>query len=389
MPLFSDTQFLKLSLFLPLLMLSLFGFRMPKKQPWRFCLLGVLLLALGIAAYFYHIQILFLAGGLCLTLFSLFYDDEPFPILARYWLPYWGLSSLAVQFLPLSWTSFLLPAVAVALMLKFKQFPAADILLALALLLPYNAIKDPALKFFSLFFASAVLASLYIRSLQTISHSTEILQRQLMASQYQEIKEIYLQMRGWRHDYHSHIQTEKAYLESGEIESLKNYLNLLEDDLNAIDLLVNSANPLVDAIFNSKLSLAKSKSIALDVKVSVLGDLPIKDTDLCVMFANLLDNAIEACESIAEEDRFIRIYCDSFGQQLYLSIQNSAKEILSFEEQNYISTKRGHHGLGLKRVALLVEQYNGYLNLQNEPGVFAAELTLPLGKSPSTDIHPA
>lgn len=135
---------------------------------------------------------------------------------------------------------------------------------------------------------------------------------------------------------------------------------------------------MIDAIFNSKLSLAKAKGIRLDASVSVLGELPIKDTDLCIMFGNLLDNAIESCEQIPAADRFIRVYCDTFGQQLYLSIQNSAKEILSFEERRYISTKRGNHGLGMKRVALLVEHYKGYLNLQNEPGIFAAELTLPL-----------
>ncbi|MDO5016030.1 MAG: GHKL domain-containing protein [Eubacteriales bacterium] len=385
MAIFSNPKILSLLLFLPGLALSLFGFRLPKQQPWRFFILAMILSGLGIAAYFYHLQILFLGGGLCLTLFSLFYDDEPFPILARYWLPYLVISCLAVQFVPLTWTCFILPATAVALMLKFKQFPLPDIALSLLLLLPYNAISNLALKLISLLLASAVVASLYIRSLQTISNSTEMLQRQIMASQYQEIKEIYLQMRGWRHDYHSHIQTEKAYLESGQIEALRNYLNLLEQDLISIDLLVNSANPLVDAIFNSKLSLAKSKSIDVDAKVTVLGDLPIKDTDLCIMFGNLLDNAIEACEEIPPEDRFIRIYCDTFGQQLYLSIQNSAKEILSFEERNYISTKRGHHGLGMKRVALLVDQYKGYLNLQNEPGVFAAELTLPLGPGSSSE----
>jgi two-component system sensor histidine kinase AgrC len=389
MALLSDPKFLKLLLFLPGLALCLFGFRLPKKQPWRFFILGLILVALGAGAYFYHLQILFLGGGLCLSLFSLFYDDEPFPILARYWLPYLALSCLIIQFLPLAWASFILPALAVTLMLKFKQFPVQDIALSLLLLLPYNAIKSPALKLFSLLLASAVVAGLYIRSLQTISNSTEILQRQLMASQYKEIKEIYLQMRGWRHDYHSHIQTEKAYLESGQLDALRDYLNLLEQDLISIDLLVNSANPLVDAIFNSKLSLAKSKSIDVDVKVTVLGDLPIKDTDLCIMFGNLLDNAIEACEEIPPEERFIRIYCDTFGQQLYLSIQNSAKEILSFEERNYISTKRGHHGLGMKRVALLVEQYHGFLNLQNEPGVFASELTLPLGPGVASEANQA
>ena len=64
-------------------------------------------------------------------------------------------------------------------------------------------------------------------------------------------------------------------------------------------------------------------------------------------------------------------------KQLYLSVQNAAKEILNFNERHYITSKRGHHGLGMLRVKLLVDKYEGYLNLQNEPGIFAAEVTLP------------
>lgn len=44
----------------------------------------------------------------------------------------------------------------------------------------------------------------------------------------------------------------------------------------------------------------------------------------------------------------------------------------------YITTKRGNHGLGMKRVQAVVNKYEGFLRLANEPGIFAAEVTLPL-----------
>ena len=74
--------------------------------------------------------------------------------------------------------------------------------------------------------------------------------------------------------------------------------------------------------------------------------------------------------------------------QLYLSVQNSAKEELDFDERNYISKKRGNHGLGMKRVKVLVDQYQGFLNLQNQPGIFAAEVLLPLTAPKSPCAHP-
>ena len=92
---------------------------------------------------------------------------------------------------------------------------------------------------------------------------------------------------------------------------------------------------------------------------------------------NLLDNAIESCQKL-NENKFIRIYVAIIKKQLYISIQNSAKEELDFNDRNYITNKRGNHGLGMKRVNILVNKYNGFLNLQNEPGIFASEVTLPI-----------
>ena len=137
---------------------------------------------------------------------------------------------------------------------------------------------------------------------------------------------------------------------------------------------------MMDAILNSKLTLAEHKGIAVNCKVQMPEQLEIADVDLCVILGNLLENALEACDKIPREKRFLRIYGIVNGGQLYLSIQNSAKEELDFNEQSYITNKRGEHGFGMRRVKLLVDKYQGYLNLQNEPGIFAAEVTLPLKK---------
>ena len=51
---------------------------------------------------------------------------------------------------------------------------------------------------------------------------------------------------------------------------------------------------------------------------------------------------------------------------------------MSFVDSEYITTKRGNHGHGLKRINLVVEKYEGYINRQNEPGVFVTEIMLPL-----------
>ena len=208
--------------------------------------------------------------------------------------------------------------------------------------------------------------------------SAERFQQDVLTHQYEEIRTIYTNMRGWRHDYHNHLQVIKAQLALGETEQLQRYLDELEQDLDRVDSWIKSGNLMADAILNSKLSLAQQKKIAVNCKARLPENLPVEDVDLCVILGNLLDNALAAYEQIPEEGRFLRVYLAVNGRQLYMSIQNSAKEELNFNERNYITQKRGNHGFGMKRVSAVVEKYDGFLNLANEPGIFAAEVTLPL-----------
>lgn len=208
--------------------------------------------------------------------------------------------------------------------------------------------------------------------------STERFQQEVLSRQYDEIRAIYLDMRGWRHDNHNHLQVMKAELAAGQLVELSAYLDELEADLDRVDTYVKSGNLMVDAILNSKLSLAERDGVAVTCKARVPDALTVDDVDLCVILGNLLDNAIEACAALPADGRWLRVYVAARGSQLYASIQNSAVEDPSFNQRNYISEKRGNHGLGMKRVAAVVEKYEGFLNLANELGVFAAEVSLPL-----------
>lgn len=207
---------------------------------------------------------------------------------------------------------------------------------------------------------------------------TEQFRSELMEHSYGEIRDIYMDMRGWRHDYHNHMQVMKAQLSMGNYNGMEAYLDKLEKELDKVDTLVKSGNLMADAILNSKLTLARRHEIPINCKAKLPEQISVEDVDLCVILGNLLDNAIEACEQVEEGSRFLRIYLSVNKGQFYLSIQNSAKEEPDFEERNYISKKRGNHGLGMKRVKAAVDKYHGYLNLANEPGIFASEVTMPL-----------
>ena len=137
-------------------------------------------------------------------------------------------------------------------------------------------------------------------------------QQDLMEKHCEEVENMYRQTRGWRHDYRNHIQTMKAYLSMGRYEELAAYLDQLDMDLSQVDTVVKTGNVMVDAVLNSKISVARAKQITVEAKATVPRQLAVAEVDLCVILGNLLDNAIEACMGIKEESRrFIRIYIDA------------------------------------------------------------------------------
>ena len=133
-------------------------------------------------------------------------------------------------------------------------------------------------------------------------------QNQLLARQVEEVQNIYLTMRGWRHDYHNHLQSMKAYVEMGQYDKLQEYLGLLENDLDQVNQLCDSGNVNLDAILNSKISLAEKNGIRVDYKAACPANLTVSDIDLCALIGNLIDNAVEACN---------KGYCAEAGQRVY------------------------------------------------------------------------
>ncbi|MBQ7934448.1 MAG: GHKL domain-containing protein [Lachnospiraceae bacterium] len=200
----------------------------------------------------------------------------------------------------------------------------------------------------------------------------------ILKKQREEVQNIYQTMRGWRHDYHNHMQIIKAYLDRNQVRETLDYLEHLEEDLDSIDIAIRTGNVSVDAILSSKVSIASKRKIEVNYKAVVPKELQVSDVHLCAIIGNLLDNAIEACEKVEESKRFIRVYLGVFKGQLYISVTNATNATRRRKLYELITEKQGEHGLGLKRIDRIAASYDGYVNRKNEPGVFATEVLLPL-----------
>ena len=203
-------------------------------------------------------------------------------------------------------------------------------------------------------------------------------QSELLQKYCDEVESMYRKMRGWRHDYHNHIQAMQASMALGKYDEVSRYLSDLNDDLTNVDTVIKTGRVMVDAILNGKLNIAAQNEIPVNAKAKIPDGTPVSDVDLCVIIGNLLDNAIEENKRLAPESRFIRVYMGRKNTQLYLSVTNAAGSKHKKTGSHFESSKGDSHGFGLGRVAETVKKYGGYFSADSEDGGFTAELLIPL-----------
>ena len=207
--------------------------------------------------------------------------------------------------------------------------------------------------------------------LKLVEYQTEQSERHLG-----EVRSIHKEMRGYKHDFHHHLQALKGYLEAGETDRALEYIERLDQKLMHMDTLLKTGNISLDAILSAKISQAKAENIAVTVKANVPDALTISDVELSIVIGNLLDNAIEACRMV-KEDRFIRIYMAMKGNMLYFSMLNAAGEKKEKKGSLFSSHKNGVHGFGLRRAEAILHEHGGWVKYNSEDGAFTSEFLVP------------
>ncbi len=203
-------------------------------------------------------------------------------------------------------------------------------------------------------------------------------QNDLMKKYCEEVENMYTKMRTWRHDYKNHIQTLKACMELHDYDEVTSYLDQLDNDLTNVDTVIKTGRVPVDALLNTKLSVAKQNSIKINAKAQIFKECSVKDIDLCVIIGNLLDNAIEENLKLPPERRFLRVYIGKKNTYLYIVFTNAAGKKQNKLGLLFASSKYGaSHGFGLAGVWSRVKKYGGSFNVDSEDGGFTAEILIP------------
>lgn len=207
--------------------------------------------------------------------------------------------------------------------------------------------------------------------LKLVEYQTEQSEKHL-----NEVRSIHREMRGYKHDFHHHLQALKGQLEAEEVDRALAYIEQLDNQLMNVDTLLKTGNVSLDAILSAKIAQAKAENIAVTVKANVPDALTISDLELSIIIGNLLDNAIEACRTVTGE-RFIRIFISMKGTMLYFSMLNAAGAKKKKTGSLFATHKDGVHGFGLRRAEAILEEHGGWVKYNSEDGAFTSEFLVP------------
>lgn len=219
------------------------------------------------------------------------------------------------------------------------------------------------------------LGALYLAGyfVDNIQRDMEQKHLKLQKDYYEELEQNQTQIRRFRHDMNNHLSTIKSLFEDGDMTGASAYFAAIESQVAARSR-VFCKNGIMNAVLNAKYNLAVSKDIDCFFHIDLPEVIAIDPVSLCSIFANTLDNAIEACVKIPNShERFISVKA-RVSEQGYFSyeIENAKANDIVKRKGRYLSDKeeKQFHGLGLLSVKETVEKYEGMIDISYTEDIF-------------------
>lgn len=272
-------------------------------------------------------------------------------------------------------TIWILPFVTSAIILMFTydlkpagsyrlQFISARLLFIFAVLMIYGVL----------------LASLKNIKEQTILKEKSETANKLTAmymTQYNTLYNHITEIKKARHDLRQHINLIQSYIDKGNNKALSEYLALYKKTIPDDIKTGYCANNTIDVMLGWYGALAEENNIKFITDIRVPSEINIPEPTLCVLFGNLLENAIDACKATDLEVPFIKVCCTITGTNVFsLTVDNSCKYPPVFENGVLMSSKHKGKGYGTYSVSSIAEEYGGIADFKYNNNVFYASVLL-------------
>ena len=204
---------------------------------------------------------------------------------------------------------------------------------------------------------------------------------QIQHDQYSMLQARIAENRRARHDFRQHLRVIQDCVKRGDLEDLKSYLAEYENQFPSHSDHIYCNSYAVNAILAFYADKAENHSICLDVKIQMSDTPVIPETEFCVLLGNLLENALDACQTGRPESKtsqpFIRVCAIQIGTStLSITVDNTSVFKPTWINEKLVSTKAAGSGIGTESIRMIAEQYRGDARFEWRDGVFYASVML-------------
>lgn len=204
---------------------------------------------------------------------------------------------------------------------------------------------------------------------------------QIQHDQYSMLQARIVENRRARHDFRQHLRVIQDCVKRGDLEDLKSYLAEYEKQFPSHSDHIYCNSYAVNAILAFYADKAENHNIRLDVKIQMSDTPVIPETEFCVLLGNLLENALDACQTGRPESEtsqpFIRVCAIQTGTStLSITVDNTSVFKPTWINEKLVSTKAAGSGIGTESIRMIAEQYRGDARFEWKDGVFYASVML-------------
>lgn len=170
--------------------------------------------------------------------------------------------------------------------------------------------------------------------------------------------------REYRHDMRHHLAVIEGLIKQSDHDKALEYISGLNGSFGELDSMSCCKNPEINAVLSEYIGRAENAGCRITQNLVLPEMLPFEESDVCLVLANTIENAINACSELPEEKRYINIsavYED--GHRLLISVENPCSRSIEFDGNGLPVTgeRSDEHGIGLRSVKRIAEKYNGFM----------------------------
>lgn len=210
-----------------------------------------------------------------------------------------------------------------------------------------------------------------VRREMEIRHNAQLSAYQLQAllRRMNAVQQAENMIRIERHDMRHRLRTISELIQHGKQDEALDFIGHAVERLETQKIVQWCRSPILDAVFTSYFNQAEQQGIRIEADIQIPERFSVDESELAVVLANSLENAINACMLLPMEERVI--YCKCIGSpQLMFKIANPIHHAVSFDKDGLPLAASKTHGIGTRSIASFCEKYNAFFEYEQRDGLF-------------------